>query len=145
MHARTGCVSSYRAAGGIDLYTRGTILIAGTLAVFIAGLAIGATVPAALDPARLAPHIYEVLLDNRRVRVLDVTIRNDDTPPLHAHPDRLIVYLNSCAWLEKGPDGEDTMESYTTGDVVWKNRLQHGGERRPVVNDCRQLEIELKE
>ncbi len=37
------------------------------------------------------------------------------------------------------------MESYTTGDVVWKNRLQHGGERRPVVNDCRQLEIELKE
>lgn len=145
MHARAGCISPYKAAGGINLYTRGTFLIAGFLAVFAAGFAVGATVPAALDPARLAPHIYEVLLENRRVRVLDVTIRNGETPPLHAHPDRLIVYLNSCAWLEKGPDGDDTMESYTTGDVVWKNRLQHGGESSPVINDCRQVEIELKE
>lgn len=145
MLARAGCISLYKASGGTDLYTRRTFLLAGFLAVFAAGLAVGATVPAALDPARLAPHIYEVLLENRRVRVLDVTIRNGETPPLHAHPDRLIVYLNSCAWLEEGADGEETMESYTTGDVVWKNRLQHGGESSPVVNDCRQVEIELKE
>lgn len=136
---------SIQYCGGTDLYTRGIFLFAGCLGVFVAGFAVGATVPAAFDPARLAPHIYEVLLENRRVRVLDVTIRNGETPPLHAHPDRLIVYLNSCAWLENGPDGEDTMESYTTGDVVWKNRLQHGGKSSRVIHDCRQLEIELKE
>jgi hypothetical protein len=111
--------------------------------VFSMGMAAGATLPNMLDPARLAPHIYKVLLDNERIRVLDVTIRNGDTPPLHAHPDRLIVYLNACAWLEQDGNGVERMESFTTGDVVWQKALMHGGERRGVVHDCRQLEIEL--
>lgn len=113
--------------------------------VLVAGIAIGATVRPVFDPVRLAPHIYEVLLENERIRVLDVTIRNGETPPLHGHPDRLIVYLNSCAWLEEGEDGSRGMQSYTTGDVVWQPAEMHGGESSNVVHDCRQLEIELKE
>jgi quercetin dioxygenase-like cupin family protein len=113
--------------------------------VFAAGVALGAALDAAFDPARLAPHIYKVLLQNERLRVLDVTLRNGETPPLHRHPDRLIVYLNSCAWMETGSDGKETMQSYTTGDVVWKPALMHGGERSKVVHDCRQLDIELLE
>lgn len=114
-------------------------------AVFTAGIAIGASVQAAFDPARLAPHIYAVKYENPRVRVLDVTIRNGETPPLHGHPDRLVVYLNACAWLETGSDGKETMRSYTTGDVAWEPALMHGGESSNVVHDCRKLDIELLE
>jgi hypothetical protein len=71
----------------------------------------------ALDPVRVAPHIYESLLDNERVRVLKMTERTGETPPLHSHPDRVVVFLSPCAWMETGSR---------------------------VVQECSLLEIELK-
>ena len=97
----------------------------------------------ALDPVRVAPHIYESVLENERVRVLSVTERTGETPPLHAHPDRVVVFLSPCAWLETGPDGQ-TMQSYKLGDVLWADRTTHGGETSRVVQECSLLEIELK-
>lgn len=113
------------------------------LAVFVAGLAVGAGIEDALDPAKAAPHIYKVVFENERVRVLDVTTRNGEQSPLHSHPDRLVVYLGSCAWLETTGDGRRRMQSYSTGDVVWEPGMLHGGEPNNVVHDCRQLDIEL--
>ncbi len=98
----------------------------------------------ALDPVRVAPHIYESVLENERVRVLKVTDRTGETPPLHAHPDRVVVFLSPCAWLETGADGQSTMQSYRLGDVLWADRVTHGGETSRVVQECSLLEIELK-
>ena len=98
----------------------------------------------ALDPVRVAPHIYEALLDNDRVRVLKVTERNGETPPLHAHPDRLVVFLSPCAWMETGVDGQRNMQSFKLGDVIWADRITHGGETSNVVQECSLLEIEMK-
>ncbi|MDZ7643445.1 MAG: EamA family transporter RarD [Woeseiaceae bacterium] len=64
--------------------------------LFAAGVAVGASVADALDPARVAPHIYAVKLENERVRVLDVTIRNGEMSPLAyapGPPDRLPEFL----------------------------------------------------
>jgi len=112
--------------------------------VFAAGFSMGASIGDMLDPAKVAPHIYRVKLENSQVRVLDTTVRNGELPPLHQHPDRLTVYLNSCAWLETTGNGERRMQSYTTGDVVWEAGMMLGGEPAKVVHDCRLLEIELK-
>ena len=98
----------------------------------------------ALDPVRVAPHIYESLLDNERVRVLKATDRNGETPPLHVHPDRVVVFLSPCAWLETTADGQKTMQSYKLGDVLWAERTTHGGKTSRVVQECSLLEIELK-
>lgn len=111
----------------------------------LAGIVIGASLDSALDPARVAPHIYKVALDNERLRVLDVTVRNGEIAPLHRHPDRLLVYLNACAWLETTGDGKQRMQSYSTGDIAWEPGMMHGGEATNVVHDCRLLEIELKD
>ncbi|MGB5346644.1 MAG: hypothetical protein WBN23_10815 [Woeseia sp.] len=118
---------------------------AAALIIFVTGLACGAGISGALDPAQVAPHIYRVALDNERVRVLDVTVRNGEMSPLHKHPDRLVVYLNACAWLEVTGDGKRRMQSFTTGDIVWEPGMMHGAEPSRVVHDCRQLEIELKD
>lgn len=117
----------------------------GAAALFAGGVAAGQAIGDALDPVKAAPHIYQVKLENEQIRVLDVTIRNGEMSPLHSHPDRLVVYLNSCAWLETTGDGKRRMQSYTTGDVVWEPGMMHGGEPSNVVHDCRQLEIELKD
>jgi len=98
----------------------------------------------ALDPVRVAPHIFENVLENEQLRVLKVTERNGETPPLHSHPARLIVHLSPCAWMEVADNGSTRMQSYRLGDVVWEPPVTHGGETSNVVQDCSRLEIELK-
>lgn len=98
----------------------------------------------ALDPARVAPHIFEVELENDAVRVLRVTDRNGETQPLHAHPDRVVVYLSPCAWMVEEDDGSMRMESHKFGEVLWEDALTHGGMTSSVVEECRSVEIELK-
>ena len=93
---------------------------------FVAGLA---ATPAALDPVRVAPHIYELAFENDKIRVLRKTIRNGETPALHAHPDRVIVYVNSCAWMVENEAGEKHMDGGVTSNVV---------------QTCAVVEIELK-
>ncbi|MEQ8208127.1 MAG: hypothetical protein RIA65_18280 [Woeseia sp.] len=112
--------------------------------LFAAGFSMGASIGDLLDPAKVAPHIYRVKLENSQIRVLDTTVRNGELPPLHQHPDRLTVFLNSCAWLETTGSGERRMQSFTTGDVIWEAGMMHGGEAANVVHDCQLLEIELK-
>jgi quercetin dioxygenase-like cupin family protein len=110
----------------------------------VLGLATVSAQSPALDPVRVAPHIYELVLDNERIRVLKVTERNGETSPLHAHPDRVVVFLSPCAWLETAADGQQSMQSYRLGDVIWADRITHGGETSRVVQECSLLEIELK-
>jgi len=110
------------------------------LTAFAAGFA--ATLP--LDPVSVAPHIYELAFENDRVRVLRKTIRNGETPPVHSHPDRVVVYLNPCAWLVDEGDGSQSMESFKFGTPVWAPAESHGGETANVIQQCSVLEIELK-
>lgn len=116
--------------------------IIATAALLVVTSVIAATSP--LDPVRVAPHIYQVEFENERVRILKKTIRNGETPPLHAHPDRIVVYLSPCAWMTRADDGSSRMESFRFGEPIWVSAETHGGETATVVQDCRVLEIELK-
>jgi hypothetical protein len=121
--------------------TRATILI--TLGGVL-GYGVATAQFNALDPVSVAPHIFENVLENERVRVLKVTERNGETAPLHAHPARLVVHLSPCAWIEEAPDGSQQMQSFKLGDAVWKERVAHGGETSDVVQECSRLDIEMK-
>lgn len=98
----------------------------------------------ALDPLQVAPHIFQKVLENDKLRVLKVTERNGETAPLHAHPARLQVYLSPCAWMENAGTEMARMVSYRLGDVIWQERLTHGGETSRVVQECSRLDIEIK-
>lgn len=112
-----------------------------TLTGFTAGVA--AISP--LDPVVAAPHIYQAAFENDRVRVLKKTIRPGETPPLVSQPDRVVVYLNPCAWLIEEADGSKRMESYRFGTPVWAPASTHGGTTSNVVEECRVVEVELKD
>lgn len=119
-------------------------MVAAAAVLSMASLVPASAQSPALDPVRVAPHIYEELLSNDRVRVLKATERNGETPPLHSHRDRVVVFLSPCAWMVSTETGEERMESYKLGDVMWAGRVTHGGETSRVVQDCSLLEIELK-
>jgi hypothetical protein len=112
--------------------------------IVVLGVAIASAQMPALDPVNVAPHIFEKILENDHVRVLKVTERNGETSPLHSHPDRLIVHLSPCAWMEETPAGEKQMQSFRLGDVKWQTGTTHGGTTSAVVQECSMLEIELK-
>ena len=114
------------------------------LACGILGYGISAAQFTAMDPVHVAPHIYQNVLENERVRVLKVTERNGETPPVHSHPASLIVHLSPCAWLETSAGGGSRMQSFRLGDAVWREQMTHGGETSQVVQECSRLEIELK-
>ncbi len=118
------------------------ILAAVTL--FATGIAAGvAFSQAALDPVKVAPYIYTTAFDNDKVRVLKRTIRNGETPPLVQQPDRVVVYLNPCAWLEEDDGGEKIMRSYKFGEPTWQAANMHGGSSIPVVQECHVVEVEI--
>lgn len=114
------------------------------LAFVALGFTAGVAVTSPLDPLRAAPHIYELAFENEKVRVLKKTLRNGETPPLIAQPDRVIVYLNPCAWLVEEADGSKRMESFKFGTPVWAPADTHGGETSNVIQECRVIEVELK-
>jgi len=117
----------------------------------LAGAAVGSALTTvlaqsrALDPPQVAPHIFEVKLDNERVRVLRVTERNGETQPLHSRADRVVVFMSNCAWVVETEDGQTRMDGYKFGDVVWRDAVTFGGQTSNVIDACISMEIELKE
>lgn len=101
-------------------------------------------VPAVLDPLKVAPHIYQLAFENERVRVLKRTIRNGETSPLVAQPDRVVIYLNPCAWIEEDEAGNERMQDFKFGEPTWAAAGSHGGETSTVIQQCSVLEVELK-
>lgn len=117
--------------------------IAALLPTLLLAAVVGAAVPKPLDPLLVAPHLYEMQFENEKVRVLLHTIQNGETPPLHAHPDRVMVYLQSCAWLEDDGEGGQRMQLFKIGESAWAPAETHGGKTSTVVQECKILEIEL--
>ena len=108
----------------------------------VAVLSVVASQERELDPVKLAPHIYETALENEQVRVLKVTARPGQDPPVHSHPDRVLISVNECK--ERLPaDGDVEKVTYEAGDVSWEPAATHG-EPSTVVNECRFIEVELK-
>jgi len=118
-------------------------VISRAIPLLLLAAVVAAAVPMPLDPLKVAPHIYELEFENERVRVLKQTIRNGETQPLHAHPDRVQVYLQSCAWLEDDGEGGERMQLYKIGESTWAPAETHGGNTSNVAQECLVLEIEL--
>ena len=118
-------------------------MISRALPLLLLAAVVAAAVPAPLDPVKVAPHIYELEFQNDQVRVLRQTIRNGETSPLHAHPNRVVVYLQSCAWLEDDGNGGERMQLFKIGEAVWAPAETHGGDTSNVAQECQVLQIEL--
>ncbi|MCP4301417.1 MAG: hypothetical protein GY783_12585 [Gammaproteobacteria bacterium] len=120
-----------------------TLNLASLLPTLLLTAVVGAAVPKPLDPLQVAPHIYELDFENEKVRVIRQTIRNGETQPAHAHPDRVIVYLQSCAWLEQDGAGGERMQLFKIGEAVWAPAETHGGTTLDVAQECKILQIEV--
>lgn len=127
----------------MKLGTKGVLIAAFSVLILFA-FSVVSSQTSSLDPATLAPHIYQVELENERVRVLRVTARPGETPPLHSHPDRVLVYVNECSAVIATEDGGTRKLAFGAADVAWLPGETHGNQPNTVESECEILEIEIK-
>lgn len=96
------------------------------------------------DQAKSAPESTKVLVDNDRVRVLDVTLKPGGKLPKHSHPANVNYTLSDCKLkVTTYPEGKTEEKSYTAGTAMWKDPVSHAVENVGTA-DARVLLVELK-
>lgn len=96
------------------------------------------------DPVKVAPEIYKVVLDNDRVRAMEVTFKKGESIVMHDHPDHM-AYAMTDGKLEITPDGKDKQVfDLQKGQALWIPAESHQA-RNAGDSEIRLLVVELKE
>jgi quercetin dioxygenase-like cupin family protein len=110
-------------------YTSGQVLplpLQMRLLLFLVMVSIGLS---AQDPAKLAPHLYKVVLDNDDARVIDYHLKPGEKEPMHSHPSGLLVYYFTDAKARVTlPDGKTAETANRAGDIIWRDAVTHFAE-----------------
>lgn len=103
--------------------------------------ALYATSVMAQDPARIAPNTYKVLLNNARVRVIEVNAKAGEKTALHSHPDYVVYSLSDGKARFTDSKGVSTDADMTSGQATWRAAERHATE---AITDIHVLLFELK-
>jgi len=88
----------------------------------------GSTETTSRDPAKLAPAMYRVVLENDRLRVIDYHLKPGEKEPLHSHPNGVFVYyLTGAAIRVSDSDGKTNSSRSKAGDMIWRGPVTHLG------------------
>ena len=80
------------------------------------------------DAAKVAPHVYKVLFENERARVLDVTMEPGDRSDMHSHPDYFDYLLADCKVRFTAPSRETAELELPAGTSMWREAEEHSTE-----------------
>lgn len=97
----------------------------------------------AQDPAKVDAGHYKVILNNSRVRVLDVHHKPGEKAPMHSHPNHVIYSLTGGTVKFTLPDGKTNTVTFKAGQATWHNAETHAVENVGK-NEIHALDIELK-
>ncbi|MGH9968240.1 MAG: cupin domain-containing protein [Pyrinomonadaceae bacterium] len=111
-----------------------------------------ATWPASLDATVAAPQNHKIVLENERVRVLEVIVQPGEREPVHAHKWPSVMYVMAEDLIrDYDADGKllydsrtDTARSKTPYTVWMKPQAPHSVENLSKV-PLRLLRVELKQ
>ena len=114
----------------------------GVLGVSMA-VAFGASTLMAQDVAKLSPNDVKVLVDNDRVRVLEILHKPGAKEPMHSHPAAVSVSLSAFKLKATKTDGTSSEREAKVGEVRWTEPAVHAVENVGKT-DQHMIMIELK-
>jgi quercetin dioxygenase-like cupin family protein len=87
---------------------------------------------------------YTLLLENERVRVMEVRLEPGGVALMHNHPNDHVVYVQNAARVElRFADGSDTTLDLSAGQALWLKAGAH--ETHNVgTTEVRNLVVEIK-
>ncbi len=97
----------------------------------------------AQDMVAVAPTMCKVLLENDKVRVIEVNVKPGEKIPMHSHQANLVYALSTAKVKHTYPDGKSDEREITAGVAVWSDPVTHASENTGTT-DTRVLVIELK-
>jgi len=108
--------------------------------------------PKALDAVVAAPGNHKVLLENDKVRVLEVTMAPNTVEPLHSHQWPSVLYIQSAGdFIDRDADGNVIMdtrqlpESFEFPMTLWKKpEAPHSVENLSDTITIRLIRVEMK-
>ncbi len=77
------------------------------------------------DAVTVAPHIYSVVLENDRVRVLEARGKPGDKTELHMHPAQVTTGVRDSSFRLTSPDGESVDVELRAGQVIYLDAVEH--------------------
>jgi quercetin dioxygenase-like cupin family protein len=77
------------------------------------------------EAAQVAPHVYKVLFENERVRLLDVRMKPGDESAHHSHPDYLLYALEGGQVKLTDGSGQSAEVQIQAGDTMWREAEEH--------------------
>ena len=95
------------------------------------------------DAVSVAPHVYKVLFENNRVRLLDSTMKPGETTSMHSNPDVLAYPLSAAKAKFTFPDGNSMEVELQPGAPMFLDGHSHSTENTGEV-ELHALLIELK-
>lgn len=96
------------------------------------------------DPVVVGPDIYKLLLENERVRVMEIDFKPGAKIAMHSHPAHVIYILNGGKLTVTTADGTVKDIEGKAGDVMWSEPETHKAENTGTT-EVKGLVIELKE
>jgi quercetin dioxygenase-like cupin family protein len=79
----------------------------------------------AQDALEVAPEHYTVLLENDKVRVLEVKIRPGEKEAMHTHPATVHIEMVPTKVKIGYPDGKSVTLEGKKGEAIWVGPVKH--------------------
>jgi beta-alanine degradation protein BauB len=105
----------------------------------LAGLALAED----LDPLKVGGKMYRLLLENERVRIMEVTFEPGEKIGMHIHPDHAVYFVEGGTLMVTS-NGATSELAAKTGDAGWLPAQSHSAENVGKTR-VRILVTELKE
>jgi quercetin dioxygenase-like cupin family protein len=81
------------------------------------------------DVLRAAAKAYTLLMENEKVRVLDLRLKPGEKAPMHNHPHDHVVYvMNNAKFKLTFSDGKSGEFDLKAGQTVWMEAGSHATE-----------------
>lgn len=80
------------------------------------------------DAVTVAPHLYKVVLENERVRVLEVRARPGEKTEMHSHPSVVAIAISDGQFKFTSPDGQSMEAELKAGQVMYLDPVDHSTE-----------------
>ncbi len=78
-----------------------------------------------IDPVKVSPSHYKVLLENENVRILEMTLKKGEKDEVHSHPSESVYFVNGSKLRISLPDGNSMEAEIPDGHVMWNEAWTH--------------------
>ncbi len=77
------------------------------------------------DPTVVAPHVYKVVEENDRVRVLEYRAGPGESTEMHSHPDHVAITISAGRFRFTTPDGNSMDVDLDPGQTLFLEAGDH--------------------